>query len=161
MITPDRFLGLPDLSKEFPVLGEWFENPTNQTAQLQEGDRLKSAEEKMELVGGSDKTKTTMNSLAKRWRNFYLILQACKQEPMMPWEIVRFGQMVGARIDLEFVLYHSINLRTKTELARVDGLTYIARDPKNPNLFNIHDNKPGYLTTPYGLKVMARNFGWS
>ncbi len=160
MNSPDRFLTLPDLGKEYAVLADWFEDPTHQTAQMQGENRLMSAEEKMQLLGGENIIKQTLDSLSKQWKNRYLILQACIGDAMTGQEIVRFVSKLGVKMDTAGANLTAVSLFPPGQLKSISGLVYITRQPvKTDSLeekFKVSEVKQGYQTTEVGLSAITR-----
>lgn len=152
MSSVEKIVSLSELVAAYPFLSPWFDDPDNTAAQIKDGKRLLSVREKVEMFGGKEQVKKNLAAVPKGWRNYYTVLLACRQEPMVGFQISKFGESVGKRLYIA-TLYSTINdLMDQDELSRILGLTYVYR---NNRMFILNEDRPGYLTTPDGLRIMA------
>lgn len=145
-----RQLSLVELAGEFPDLEEWFSVPTNIRAQLKEGTRLMSAQEKVLRFGGENQIKNNLDSLPHTMKRPYTILTSCRDQPMVSREISQFAEIVGGPQELLTAML-SVNIDAlikRGDLNRVAGLTYVIRT-KTPDSFLL-ETRAGYLTTEEG-----------
>ncbi len=150
----ERFsMTFAEVVQNFPYLEEWFSNPENRTAQVQDDKRLLSASEKLALVGGEAQIRANLAVCPRGWREQYTILLACRQEPMVGMEIAEFGMLVGQQFHVN-IYSPIVRLRDSGELSRVEGLTYIRKSFASDR-FTGRENIPGYKTTDQGMRVIA------
>lgn len=116
-----------------------------------------SAGEKLELFGGEKQVRHNLATVARGWRNPYVILLACRQEAMVGYEIIKFGELVGKKLGIGGLYVSIKGLIDEGELSRIQSLTYVVRMGYDPNKFNLSQNRPGYLTTEQGLRQVALN----
>lgn len=135
-----------DLYKEYPDLKGWFSGSTNITAQLFAGERLQSAEEKMNLFGGLRKVKETLAKEPRSTRPGTAILMACRNEPMTDFEIRIFEHNAGLKPD-ELISNTLVKRLLNQDLIGITGgVTYVTRS-RNPDLFFLIEDRIGFITT--------------
>lgn len=149
----EKLSGLEMFSR-FPVLEEWYSDPTHQYAQVEGDKRLLSAEEKIILFGGSKQIATNIKRAGFGFRDRYTVLLACRQEPMVAMEIARFATLVGNQMSLRVYAPLKYHL-DRDNIQKVEGLVYVSRDIKT-DVYYLY-TLPGYLTThENGLKTLAQ-----
>lgn len=153
--TESKTLTYRELVGEYPILEEWFANPVNTTAQLQEGKRLMSAREKLALFGGEKQVRDNLAAVIPGWKIPYTILLACRQEPMVAYEISKFGEDVGVKMYAATIIPTIKDLEDEGCLSSVPGLIYIIRLGGYADRFHLNENREGYLTTEEGLRQTA------
>lgn len=151
----EREVSIRELVHEYPILEEWFANPSNIYAQLQGDKRLMSAEEKLALVGGEDQVKANLRVIPSGWRDQYTILLACRQEPMVGMEILHFSDRVSRRLSIGGMYFTIKGLLDLGELSSIYGLTYAYRIWTDPERFLLRGNARGFLTTEQGIREIV------
>lgn len=120
-------LSREDIINQYPDLANYLS--THDVAQLMNGRRLMSPEEKIEMFGGIDQVGNNIR-LAKQKRSErpYIVLLACEKEPMTGREIDRFARLAtkGEYIFGVSLLYVTIrNLLNEGLIRRLEGITLI------------------------------------
>lgn len=136
--------------REYPVLEPWFSQTDNMAAQLFEDQRLMSAQEKIGLFGGHNQVRET---LTRKWffnRRSSALLMACRDEPMIEFEVTIFELATGLKIDKLATAFTMDSLLDHNLLGITAGLTYVIRSPDS-NGFIIAENQLGFLTSKHSF----------
>src|SRR3989344_6831255 len=152
----DRQVSFEDVVVEYQHLKEYLEK--HGRAQIQEGKRLMSPEEKIERFGGIDWVKRNLQH-ASRER---VILQACRDGIMVGVEIFRFFEAIGVHPDPSALHYALVRLQGRDEsehgkIKRIPGITLIRNLPSlfSPERSWTIAQRPGYLTTDEGIQDLV------
>lgn len=134
------------IAVEYPQLTDWLLAHT--TAQLLEDKRLLSAEEKIVLQGGSlEVGQKIQNGEMDTTKS--AILSACRQEPMIGYEIIRFAYLIGQELSVPTLYYNIPELLTEGSLSEQKDLVYILK--QGDGNYRVSSGRKGYLTTQEGI----------
>ena len=146
----------------YPFVKDWL--ATHGRAQILDDKRLLSAEEKLDIFGGIEQVKKNLGGISAGILNINLavlvVLLACRQGAMVPFEIVRFSELVGYQLEV-FMVENAVGRLQRHEdekeigkLVPVEGITYVMPERKGSSKFRIV-NRKGYLTTDEGTRALA------
>lgn len=151
----EQYYSYEEVLERYPHLRQWFE--TNDITQLRGEERLASADEKVERLGGLERVRSNLGQSFERSDPIPGILQACRFTPMIGVEIVRFFEILGKELDPS-TLWHSLGWiedgkhEEVGSLERVEGLTLVQRLPALDNRW-IMTERTGLLTVYEGYRV--------
>lgn len=149
-------LTLEEITAINPALQEWFR--THDSALLNGSTRLLSAEEKLELLGGSEKINANHNAAKELgFGDKYLVLSACYRDPMHPYGIARFCRLSTSKTLAAANLIDAIDhLMQNGLMVRKEGLTLVTLE--KDGTFSMADRN-GYLTTKNGFRQRVKILG--
>lgn len=160
---PEIHLPYSELVQVYPSVEEWLADPEHRAAQVRDGARLASAEEKIELFGGLERVKENLADPIRRRRRSSIILQACRQGYMTGGEILHFGRLVGVDMHIAPMYMDIANLmRAEDEeegskLRGIEGVTYIVRVAAKPDTFRVTEGRKAFETTETGMRQLAKD----
>jgi hypothetical protein len=138
--------------ERYPEAAEWLLE--HKRAQVKDGKRLLSAEEKIELFGGAEQLRRRLYVNGDPFVST-VVLQACRQGAMTALEIIDFTRLaIGMDLDPLTLHYSLQGLETNGEKSRIQvisGITQISR--RWGRRFHIGERN-GWLTTDYGTRAL-------
>jgi hypothetical protein len=145
---------ITNVTREYPHLVAWFEDPDNQTAQisLESGYRLLSAQEKLDSAGGVEQVRRSLDSRVRE--RSAVILTACRTQAMALPEIARYAAILSDR-PLRIRDGHLQSLVAHGELVARENVIYVRKSTKFPDYVSV-GYKVGFLTTEDGLAELVR-----
>ncbi len=149
-------LHLDQIKEAYPSAYDWLSE--HSTAQLLGRERLPSAEEKIQLLGGEKHILEVVNSKTDPLSALFLI--ACRGTAMVPYEVKRFARLIEYTRSLHagdvFLTVDKLLRQGDNDdgkfLKRIDGVTYIIGQHKS---FLSVRQTTGYETTSEGTRLLA------
>lgn len=146
------------LIQDYPSVEKWLADLEHPTAQLLGDKRLASVEEKLDLFGGVEQVRKNLQGA----RRSAIILQACRQGPMVGQEIHRFGKAIGVDIPIAtlyveiYRLLGTADEEYSAKLKNVGEILYFKRVTQRPDHFTVSQLK-AYETTDTGVRQLAKD----
>lgn len=147
--------------ERFPFLNEWWIG--NDLAHVKGEKRLLTVKERLESAGGVEQIKIDLQTLPERWRDKYLMLLACQQDPTDGHSISLFVEQIKRR---RFLIPSGIPFGSLYQFESGRGPRYLLREDfirisrdheRGQVVYTVTWDAPGYIALPNSIPNFRQN----